>query len=32
MTFTVEVDDASKLAKVLALVKDVAGVQRARRR
>ncbi|MEJ6022925.1 RelA/SpoT family protein [Ramlibacter sp. PS4R-6] len=32
MTFTVEVADASKLSKVLALVRDVAGVQRARRR
>ena len=32
MTFTVEVADASKLAKVLALVRAVAGVQRARRR
>jgi GTP pyrophosphokinase len=32
MTFTVEVADAGKLAKVLGLVRDVAGVQRARRR
>jgi GTP pyrophosphokinase len=32
MTFTVEVTDASRLAKVLTLVRDVAGVQRARRR
>jgi GTP pyrophosphokinase len=32
MTFTVEVADASRLAKVLALVREVAGVQRARRR
>lgn len=32
MTFTVEVDDASRLAKVLALVGGVPGVQRARRR
>src|SRR4051812_37474214 len=32
MTFTVEVDDASKLAKVLAVVGDVPGVRRAKRR
>jgi GTP pyrophosphokinase len=32
MTFTVEVADASRLSKVLALVREVAGVQRARRR
>jgi GTP pyrophosphokinase len=31
MTFTVEVGDASKLNKVLALVKDVSGVRTARR-
>jgi GTP pyrophosphokinase len=32
MTFTVEVADAGKLSKVLATVKDVPGVRRARRR
>ncbi len=31
MTFTVEVGDASKLTKVLTVVKDVAGVRTARR-
>ena len=31
MTFTVEVGDASKLSKVLTVVKDVAGVRTARR-
>jgi GTP pyrophosphokinase len=31
MTFTVEVGDASKLNKVLTVVKDVAGVRTARR-
>ena len=31
MTFTVEVGDASKLNKVLAVVKDVSGVRTARR-
>ena len=31
MTFTVEVGDASKLSKVLAVVKDVSGVRTARR-
>jgi GTP pyrophosphokinase len=32
MTFTVEVDNASRLAKVLALVGEVSGVRRAKRR
>jgi GTP pyrophosphokinase len=32
MTFTVEVADASRLAKVLSLVGEVAGVRRAKRR
>ena len=32
MTFTVEVGDASRLGKVLALVGEVAGVRRAKRR
>jgi GTP pyrophosphokinase len=32
MTFTVEVSDASNLAKVLGLVAEVAGVRRAKRR
>jgi GTP pyrophosphokinase len=32
MTFTVEVADASRLGKVLALVGEVAGVRRAKRR
>ncbi len=32
MTFTVEVTDAARLAKVLGIVRDVAGVQSARRR
>ena len=32
MTFTVEVADASRLAKVLALVGEVSGVRRAKRR
>jgi len=31
MTFTVEVGDASKLNKVLTVVKDVSGVRTARR-
>ena len=31
MTFTVEVGDASKLSKVLTVVKDVSGVRTARR-
>jgi GTP pyrophosphokinase len=32
MTFTVEVDNASRLAKVLSLVGEVSGVRRAKRR
>jgi GTP pyrophosphokinase len=32
MTFTVEIADSHKLGKVLAVVRDVAGVQSARRR
>jgi GTP pyrophosphokinase len=32
MTFTVEVTDAARLAKVLGIVRDIAGVQSARRR
>jgi GTP pyrophosphokinase len=32
MTFTVEINDASKLEKVLKLVREVAGVRAARRR
>jgi GTP pyrophosphokinase len=32
MTFTVEVDDAVRLGKVLATVRSVAGVESARRR
>ena len=32
MTFTVEVSDSSRLSKVLGLVREVAGVQSARRR
>ena len=32
MTFTVEVSDASKLSRVLALVGEVQGVRRAKRR
>jgi GTP pyrophosphokinase len=32
MTFTVEVADSQKLAKVLAVVDDVGGVRSARRR
>lgn len=32
MTFTVEVDNASRLAKVLSLVREVGGVRQARRR
>ena len=32
MTFTVEVTDAARLAKVLGIVRDVSGVQSARRR
>ena len=32
MTFTVEVTDAARLAKVLGVVRDIAGVQSARRR
>jgi len=31
MTFTVEVGDTNRLAQVLRLVQDVAGVRRARR-
>ena len=32
MTFTVEVDDAARLAQVLAQVAEVAGVRSARRK
>jgi GTP pyrophosphokinase len=32
MTFTVEIADSQRLAKVLALVRDVQGVTSARRR
>jgi GTP pyrophosphokinase len=32
MTFTVEVADSQRLGKVLGIVRDVSGVQSARRR
>ncbi len=32
MTFTIEVADASRLGKVLSLVREVTGVRSARRR